>query len=141
MITLEKKINVLRFAFRDLGLRKPTLKDFRDFTSVAYDLGIRIELKKQEILERKIIDYFGEDRSTEVFTKSVFELTDDESGDSSYRFEVFSKGRAYLYDDHLTESDRNAMQNAQEKAFSKLINALVSKLSWEEFQQSKFIWI
>lgn len=140
MITLEKKINVLRFAFRDLALRKPTLKDFRDFTSVANDLGIRIEFKKQEILESKLIDYFGEDRSTEVFTKSVFELTDDESGDS-YRFEVFSKGRASLYDDHLTESDRNAMQNAQEKAFSKLINALVSKLSWEEFQQSKFIWI
>lgn len=141
MITLENRINVLRFAFRDLALRKPTLKDFRDFTSVANDLGIRIEFKKQEILERKIIDYFGEDRSTEVFTKSVFELTDDESGDSSYRFEVFSKGRAYLYDDHLAESDTNAMQNAQEKAFSKLINALVSKLSWQEFQQSKFIWI
>lgn len=140
MITLEKRINVLRFAFRDLALRKPTLKDFRDFTLVANDLGIRIEFKKQEVLERNIIDYFGEDRSTEVFTKSVFELTDDESGDS-YRFEVFSKGRASLYDDHLTESDRNAMQNAQEKAFSKLINALVSKLSWEEFQQSKFIWI
>lgn len=140
MITLEKRINVLRFAFRDLALRKPTLKDFRDFTLVANDLGIRIEFKKQEVLERNIIDYFGEDRSTEVFTKSVFELTDDESGDS-YRFEVFSKGRASLYDDHLSESDRNAMQNAQEKAFSKLINALVSKLSWEEFQQSKFIWI
>lgn len=139
MITLENRINVLRFAFRDLALRKPTLKDFRDFTSVANDLGIRIEFKKQEILERKLNDYFGEDRSTEVFTKSVFELT-DESGDS-YRFEVFSKGRAYLYDDHISESDRNAMQNAQEKAFSKLINALVSKLSWEEFQQSKFIWI
>lgn len=140
MITLEKRINVLRFAFRDLALRKPTLKDFRDFTLVANDLGIRIEFKKQEVLERNIIDYFGEERSTDVFTKSVFELTDDESGDS-YRFEVFSKGRAYLYDDHISESDRNAMQNAQEKAFSKLINALVSKLSWEEFQQSKFIWI
>lgn len=140
MITLEKRINVLRFAFRDLALRKPTLKDFRDFASVANDLGIRIEFKKQEVLERNIIDYFGEERSTDVFTKSVFELTDDESGDS-YRFEVFSKGRASLYDDHLSESDRNAMQNAQEKAFSKLINALVSKLSWEEIQQSKFIWI
>lgn len=140
MITLEKRINVLRFAFRDLALRKPTLKDFRDFTLVANDLGIRIEFKKQEVLERNIIDYFGEERSTDVFTKSVFELTDDESGDS-YRFEVFSKGRASLYDDHLSESDRNAMQNAQEKAFSKLINALVSKLSWEEIQQSKFIWI
>lgn len=140
MITLEKRINVLRFAFRDLGLRKPTLKDFRDFASVANDLGIRIEFKKQEVLERNIIDYFGEERSTEVFTKNVFELTDDESGDS-YRFEVFSKGRASLYDDHISESDRNAMQNAQEKAFSKLINALVSKLSWQEFEQSKFIWI
>lgn len=140
MITLEKRINVLRFAFRDLALRKPTLKDFRDFTLVANDLGIRFEFKKQEVLERNIIDYFGEERSTDVFTKSVFELTDDESGDS-YRFEVFSKGRASLYDDHLSESDRNAMQNAQEKAFSKLINALVSKLSWEEIQQSKFIWI
>ena len=140
MITLENRINVLRFAFRDLALRKPTLKDFRDFTSVANDLGIRIEFKKKEVLERNIIDYFGEERSTDVSTKSVFELTDDESEDS-YRFEVFSKGRASLYDDHLSESDRNAMQNAQEKAFSKLINALVSKLSWEEFQQSKFIWI
>lgn len=140
MITLEKRINVLRFAFRDLALRKPTLKDFRDFASVTNDLGIRFEFKKQEVLERNIIDYFGEERSTDVFTKSVFELTDDESGDS-YRFEVFSKGRASLYDDHLSESDRNAMQNAQEKAFSKLINALVSKLSWEEIQQSKFIWI
>ena len=140
MITLEKRINVLRFAFRDLALRKPTLKDFRDFTLVANDLGIRIEFKKQEVLERNLIDYFGEERSTEVFTKSVFELTDDESGDS-YRFEVFSKGHASLYDDHLSESDTNAIQNAQEKAFSKLINALVSKLSWEEIQQSKFIWI
>ena len=140
MITLQNRINVLRFAFRDLALRKPTPNDFRDFASVANDLGMRIEFKKQEILERNLIDYFGEETFTEVFTKSVFELTDDESGDS-YRFEVFSKGRASLYDDHLSESDRNAMQNAQEKAFSKLINALVSKLSWEEIQQSKFIWI
>ena len=126
MLTLKNKTNVLRYAFRHMKALKPTSEIIKDFRAMLKELGILLINKGQFVHECKVNDEFGEERTTEVNTKNLFELKDVDSGETCL-FEINAKGRAEFYGDHLSESDKKARQDASEKAMYKLLLRIITE--------------